>query len=203
MKQLSFWSFPVMAQKQPIKFACQRIEQPLIVKSDRKPTIITNVQKKPIDDAYKEFFASLFKIKDKDVQRRVLQAVNGQHLTCANCANKIQSNGSSSHNKCAEQSTTCTQTLAKDFEFLAKVNSSPKRNGTCTNAATANNNGECFILNKIQLGRAKRKIEPYAVKAEREKCVAPRNKTSYLRYNYEPDSILVSCLEWICLDKTY
>lgn len=177
----------MMEQKLPTTLTFRRIEKPLDAKSDKSTVIKTTKDKVQFDDAYKEFFASLFKIKDKDVQRRVLQAVNGQNVTCANCANKIQSNGLSTQ-KYSENSSMFTQTLAKDFEFLEQINSSPKRNGTIS----TNRNAECFILNKIQLGRAKRKFEPYAVKAEREKCVIPSNKMSYSRYNYEPDSLLVS-----------
>lgn len=172
----------MMSQQKILTF--KRIEKPLI--DSNKVTVITNKQKLQIDDAYKEFFASLFKIKDKDVQRRVLQAVNGQNLTCADCANRIQSKVSTIK-KNPEHPTTfnsSTQTLDKDFEYLEKINISPK---TMNNIKTNNNNRECFMLNKIQLGRARRKFEPYAVKMKTEKCIIPNNKMKY-----EPDSLLVS-----------
>lgn len=165
----------MMAKNLPAKLVFKRVEQSIEIKQPQ-PT-------KVIDEAYKEFFKALFKIKDKEVHRRVIQAVNGQELTCAKCANTISMNGLPSPNIGQMKS---TQTLAKDFEFLEKTNSS-----TNTNRTTSPSN-DCFILNKIQLGRAKRKFEPYAVKAERdEPCIIP-NKINYLRHNYEPDSLLVS-----------
>lgn len=179
----------MMAQKlgAPMKFTFKRIEKPLNEKSD-KATVITNQKDKvQIDEAYKEFFASLFKIKDKDVHRRVIQAVNGQNLTCTNCSIKIEPKGFSGQKKTETPTTfsVATETLAADFEFLDKINSSSKTNGT-----TTTNNGECVTLNKIHLGRAKRKFEPYAVKTEREMRAIPSDKISY--FQCEADSLLVS-----------
>lgn len=178
-----------MAARIPFKLTFKRVEKHLHPEMN-KVTVTPNKQKIQIDDAYKEFFASLLKIKDKDVQRRVLQAVNNQNLTCANCANKIQSKGVTVSENAPTTPVSfsfATQTLDKDFEFLKKINSSPKSMNT-TGTITNNNNTECFMLNKIQLGRPKRKFEPYAVKTEREEGVTSNNKMS----RYEPNGVLVS-----------
>lgn len=164
-----------------------KIPTKLILKCVDKPTTTNSIVKEKIDQAYKDLFASLFKVKDKDVQRRVLQAINGQNLTCANCANTIPTNGISTQETNKNKATSATQTLTKDFEFLDRVNSVPKTSPT----SRASSSSDCS-LNKIQLGRAKRKYEPYAVKTEHEKCIIPNKKVNYLRYNYEPDSLLVS-----------
>lgn len=198
-----------MSQKPPIKI---HIVKPLPAKSSE------GIPDKVQINEYKDLFAALFKIKDKEIHRRVLQAVNGQNLTCANCANKIQVNGSSSK-KTPTTFSFATQTLDKDFDFLAKINNKPRHVATTISttsriAATTTSNSnsvsninnvkkpnvenvkktnvECHLLNKIQLGRARRKFEPYAIKIEKEKCIIPDNKVNYLRQNHGPDSLLVS-----------
>lgn len=182
----------MMAKSCPIKFTFKRVEKSTNDKSD-KLTVVTKTVK--VDEAYKEFFASLLKIKDKDVQRRVLQAVNGQNLTCANCANKIEPKAMLNQ-KHPENRSQYSQTLNKDFEYLENVNRSSKTNGTINKATNGN---ECYILNKIQLGgRAKRKFEPYAVKEAKEEKCDKNGKVNFLQYNNEPvsDSLLVS----LCYD---
>lgn len=178
----------MMAQKVPVKLSFTRTILPVEVDTQKRVPTKNKVQ---LDDAYKDFFASLFKIKDRDVQRRVLQAVNGQNITCANCANEIQSNKSPAPNKSTNSFSIGTQTLARDFGFLERVNSSPKA------TATMKPSTECHLLNKMQLGRARRKVEPYAKKTEDDKCVEPNKKESILRYKYEPDSLLVSMTGWL------
>lgn len=180
-----------MSQNVPIKLTLTRIDKPIRTQS-ANTTLIVNKDKVQIDE-YKEFFASLFKIKDKDVQRRVLQAVNGQNLTCANCANKIEASVPSVVKQSARPST-FTQTLAKDFEFLEKINRTSKRFATMSTTSNSSNDRSSTdsALNKIQLGRTKRKFEPYAVKIDKEKCIVPDSKKSYLQQKHEPDSILVS-----------
>lgn len=180
-----------MAQQIPIKIVYKPIYKPLELKSTTDAPKLSTFKTPIIDEAYKAFFASLFKIKDKEVHRRVLQAINGKNITCAMCASQIPNinktnNVISPKQDASSKFSFATQTLDKDFEFLQKINA-PKTNDISTS--------ECVVLNKIQLGRAKRKFEPYAVKSEDIKIEPASNginKLNYLANNLSSDSLLVS-----------
>lgn len=147
------------------------------------------VEKKKKDMAeYRELFTCLFKIKDKDVQQRVLNAINGTNqnnniqskvIDCPAC--KLRSIKLSTADKDKALSSTVTistQTSDNDFECLRSVNGSNANGGSITNGSLT---PEKVMDQQKLCFRMRRQSAPYAKKNDvkaAEKSLAETRKRS-------------------------
>lgn len=124
---------------------------------------------------YRELFSCLFKIKDQDVQQRVMNAINARTSTspettkngCRFC--KLSISAARAERK-PQTTTICTQTLDRDFDYLRTVNgeSVAKKDGDAKNENGKNglNTNNTTASPKPAATRQRKNIAPYARKID-------------------------------------